>query len=254
MFFVLSKILQYVLMPVVWLTVLIVMIMIVKKPKLRRNLFIAAAAILLFFSNPFFANVFMGAWEVKTTAKSELKPHYDYGILLTGMLSYDSKYNRINFWRSSDRLLQTLDLYYDGTIGKIFITGGSGEVFNQTQKEAAILKDYLLHIGVASEDIVIETQSRNTRENALESAKILRPETNNNSYLLITSAFHMRRSAGCFRKAGFEFDVYVTDRYAGPPSWKPDHSIIPKASAMQQWTLLIHEVSGYLVYKIMGYC
>ena len=254
MFFVLSKILQFLLMPTVWLVILFLLIIFLKNPRTRRRLFIAAVTLLLFFTNPFFSNLAMKAWEVKTTAKTELKPHYDYGILLTGMMSYDGKYDRINFWRSSDRLLQTLDLYYDGTIEKICIVGGSGDLLNQDEKESAILRDYLLHIGIPADDILIESVSRNTRENAVNAARMLNPQSAQNSYLLITSAFHMRRAAGCFRKAGFSFDVYVTDRYAGPVTLKPDRFILPKASVLQQWTLLIHEVVGYITYRMAGYC
>lgn len=254
MFFVLSKILQFILMPTIWLVALFVLIIFLKNPVIRRRLFIATVSIFLFFTNPFFVNLAMKAWEVKTTAKTELKNRYDYGVLLTGMMSYDGKYDRINFWRSSDRLLQTLDLYYDGTISKIFIVGGSGELFNQSEKESVILRNYLLHIGIPTEDIIIETESRNTHENAVNASLMLQPLVENNSYLLITSAFHMKRAAGCFCKAGFTFDVYVTDRYAGPVSFKPDKFIVPKASAMQQWTLLIHEIAGFIVYRIWGWC
>ncbi|NLA24696.1 MAG: YdcF family protein, partial [Bacteroidales bacterium] len=196
----------------------------------------------------------MKAWEVKTIDKTELKPKYDYGILLTGMITYDAKFERINFLRSNDRLLQTLDLYYDGIIDKIFIVGGSGELLNQKHREAEILQDYLLHIGVPPEDIIIETESKNTHENAVNAALILEPNENNDTYLLITSAFHMRRSIGCFKKAGFQdFDYYVANRFAGPIRFSPDHSLIPHASALEKWNLLIHEITGYVIYKIMGY-
>jgi uncharacterized SAM-binding protein YcdF (DUF218 family) len=202
----------------------------------------------------FIQDEFMRWWEVDTTPKSELKKTYDYGIVLTGMLSYDSKYERINFLRSTDRILQALELYKDGYIKKIFITGGSGKILNQEHKESVILYNYLVKIGIPAEDIIIEQKSRNTYENAVESAKILKPETNSDSYLLITSAFHMRRANSCFTKAGFCCDVYVTDRYAGDRRFTFDHLIVPNIHAFDRWTVLIHEISGYIMYKIMGYC
>ncbi len=206
---------------------------------------------LVFFSNPFVFYEFMRAWEPKAKFKSELKQSYDYGILLTGMITYDTKYERINFKSSSDRLWQTIDLYQEGYLKKIIIVGGSGEVFNQEFKESAILKDYLIKLGIPSEDILIETNSRNTYENAVETAKILKPNENKNSYLLISSAYHMKRSKACFKKQGFDVDIYVTDRYAGKRIFSLD-LFIPKSEILQNWTLLIHEVSGYIIYWISG--
>lgn len=254
MFFVLSKTLHYLLTPVLWIVVLMVIALIVKNTKVKIRLFISAGIILLVLSNSFIQDEFMRWWEVDTTQKSELKESYEYGIVLTGMISYDSKYERINFLRSTDRILQALDLYEDGTIKKIFISGGSGDLLNPEFKESEILRDYLIKIGIPEEDIIVESESRNTFENACASAKLLRPQNNTESYLLITSAFHMRRSAACFKKAGFDFDVYVTDRYAGSRKFTIDHLIVPNTNALSRWTLLIHEVSGYIVYKIMGYC
>jgi uncharacterized SAM-binding protein YcdF (DUF218 family) len=169
------------------------------------------------------------------------------------MITYDDKYERINFMASNDRLMQALELYRLGYCEKIFITGGSGKIFNQKHKESIILKDYLILLGIPESDIVIESQSKNTYENAVESAKILNPTENKNTYLLITSAYHMRRAVGCFSKQGFVFDIYVTDRYSGNRKFTLDQLFVPKAEVLEGWTLLIHEVTGYVVYGLVGY-
>lgn len=251
MFFILSKVFQYIFSPVLWIIILFLLAIILKKPKTKKVLFIVGFSMLIFFSQPFIFYEFMRAWEIDAKFKSELKESYDYGILLTGMITYHSKYERINFKSSSDRLWQTMELYKEGYLDKIFIVGGSGEVFNQEFKESQILKDYLIKLGIPEEDILIETNSRNTYENAVEAAKILKPKENNHSYLLITSAFHMRRSNTCFKKQGFECDTYVTDRYAGKRKFTAD-LLVPKAEILDNWNLLIHEVSGYVIYWITG--
>jgi len=193
----------------------------------------------------------MRAWEPEAKHKSEIKEYYDYGIVLTGMITYDDKYDRINFNSSNDRLLQAVELYRENRIGKLFITGGSGEIFDQSVKESKILKDYLVILGIPEDDIEIEINSKNTYENAVESAKILQPEKNKRSYLLITSAFHMRRAEGCFIKQGFDCDTYVTERYAGKRVFTPD-KFLPQPEIFQNWALLIHEISGYIIYDVTG--
>lgn len=160
---------------------------------------------------------------------------------------------RINFGKSADRLFSALQLYYNGRFDKFFITGGSGFILDQETKESVILKDYLLSINVPESDIIIETESRNTHENASESAKILNPNESNESYLLITSAFHMRRAAKCFENEGFVFDTYSTDTYYHKTTWNLETTIIPSAGAFTTWSMLLHEIIGYIMYDWTGY-
>ncbi len=253
MFFYLSKIFQYLLSPIVWILVTFILSVVLKEKRLRKYLGIVSLSLLLLFTNPFIFHEFMRAWEVDAVQKEELKSNYDYAIVLSGMITYDEKYERINFKSSTDRLLQTIELYKEGIVDKFYITGGSGEIFNQKHKESEILKDYLIVLGIPESDILIETLSKNTYENAIESKKALNSEVKEKTFLLVTSAYHMRRAAGCFKKQGFEFDVFVTDRYTGNRKFTFDELFIPKAETLQGWTLLIHEVSGYLIYDIVGY-
>lgn len=253
MFFYLSKIFQYLLSPTIWIIVLFGLSIILKEKPLIKRLRIIAFSMLVFFTNPFIFHEFMRAWEPDAVQKTELEETYDYGIVLSGMITYDDKYSRINFKSSSDRLLQAIELYQDGVIEKLFITGGSGEIFNQKHKESEILKEYLILLGIPPDDIIIEKNSKNTYENAVESAKILKPKESNDTYLLITSAYHMRRAVGCFEKQGFELDTYVTDRYSGKRKFTLDQLFVPKAETLNGWTLLIHETSGYVIYGIVSY-
>jgi uncharacterized SAM-binding protein YcdF (DUF218 family) len=71
--------------------------------------------------------------------------------------------------------------------------------------------------------------------------------------LLITSAFHMRRSLGCFEKVGFNVAPYSTDRYSGERKYIFDHLFIPSASVLEEWNLIIHEWIGYMTYYFSGY-
>lgn len=253
MFFILSKILQFFLMPLVWFFIIVIISFFIKRKDIKNKLRLFAFILLLFFSNPFIQDEFMRWWEIKAVKVSDIQQKYDYGIVLTGMISYDNTYERINFLRSSDRIFQAIDLYKQGIISNIFITGGSGMIFDQHNKESEILKKYLLRIGIPQENIIIETESRNTYENALETGKMLKPD-GSKSYLLITSAFHLRRASACFKKQGFEFDVFATDRYAGNRKFQVNHLIVPKAETLLRWNILIKEMFGTIAYKIVGYC
>ncbi len=218
----------------------------------KKQLFIAATAMFLFFSNPFIADEFMRQWEVPAIQQEKMH-NYDVGILLTGMCTYDQTFNRINFENSSDRLLQTVDLYHKGIIQKIFISGGSGKLREPDFLEARLLYDFMVQSGIPKEDIAYEIKSRNTHENSLESAQYLQPQTSDSTFLLITSAFHMRRAAACYKKAGFECDYYSTDRLTGNRKFHIEHLIVPSVSALHRWEILLREWTGSIMYKLNGY-
>ncbi|HWY39112.1 MAG TPA: YdcF family protein, partial [Bacteroidia bacterium] len=121
--------------------------------------------------------------------------------------------------------------------------------------EAAILKDYLVKTGIPDSCIITENQSRNTRENAVLTKKLLDSLHVKGQILFVTSAFHLRRAMGCFEKAGItQLVPCPTDRYSGPRKFEIDFLLLPNSDALEQWGLLIHEITGYMVYKIKGFC
>lgn len=254
MFFILSKVLLFFISPIVWIIGLLLYSLFTKKTKWKKRAFVISLAMLLFFSNSFILDEFMRMWEIKASRYEILNKTYDYGIILGGMITYDTDYERLGFQRSVDRLLQAVELYKLKKIKKIFICGGSGSIVNYEFKEGEILRDYLVTIiGIPEEDILMESKSRNTRENAIYAAEVLQNQEEDVSYLLITSSYHMRRSIGCFNKVGIYADPYATDRYSGQRKYIIDHLFVPNVEAIATWSLLIHEVVGYVVYYAFGY-
>ncbi len=253
MFFWLSKILQYLISPLTWIVIIFILSFCFKSEKTRKGLRITVFVLLLIFTNPLLVNVCLDAWEQDRTPESELAERYDYGIVLTGMIFYDSQNNKIEFGQSTDRILEAVRLYYTGRIEKIFISGGSGLLLDQTHKESQLLKDYLTNINVPEEDIIIETESRNTHENAVKAAKFLHPTESSDTYLLITSASHFRRAAKCFENEGFSFDSYPVDYCSRKLGANPETWLIPAPSAFSTWNMLIHEIAGYVMYDWSGY-
>ena len=193
-------------------------------------------------------------WEYKITPDERLSKSYDVGIVLGGgMVTIDKRYNRITFRTNTDRVLQAIALYKEGRIKKILLSSGSGKLVERYQNEARILKPYLVEIGIPETDILTDTLSNNTRQNALESAKILNKNYPKGKFLLITSAEHMRRAMGCFRKVGLDVTSYPTNVQTGPRKYYFDTLFIPNIEALGEWSGLTHEIFGYISYAIMGY-
>ncbi|PSR56903.1 YdcF family protein [Adhaeribacter arboris] len=254
MFFLLSKVLFYVALPVIWLAGLLLFAVFTKRDRYRRVVLKLAAILFLVLTNPFLMNEAFLLWELPPKRLAEL-PVSDAGILLTGITSLEkSPHDRVYVARGADRVLHTLWLYRKKKIKKIIISGGTGSVRTVYTSEAAELKKILLLAGVPATDILLEDKSQNTRENALFTAKLLRQQPNLHSFILITSAFHMRRAEGCFKVAGIQAVNFPADFYSKDRSYFPNSLLIPSAEAFANWHLLIHELLGFITYKILGYC
>ncbi len=253
MFFFFSKLLYFLISPLNWIIAALFFSLFKKDSKKKKRFLIIAITLSLFFSNEFIFNVFINQWEYKATPIDSVKT-YDYGILLGGMITFDDQINRINSQRSIDRLIQTILLYKKHHIKKIFISGGSGSVTNPDMLEAKYLKNYLINIGIPENDILIETKSRNTHENAVYTAEALGDTIiKNSSFLLITSATHLPRATKCYHKVGIYAMPFATDRYGGPYKLLFDYFLIPNAETLSNWNVLIKEYVGVIAYYFAGY-
>tara|TARA_B100001287_G_C22683260_1_gene531764 strand:+ start:1156 stop:1920 length:765 start_codon:yes stop_codon:yes gene_type:complete len=253
MFFILSKILSTLLSPFLWVLLLWLLFVYVKGAKPKKILFWLSISLSILFSNGLVIRKFIELWEVPGTRIDELKT-YDYGIVLSGMFEYNRKLNRLSARRGSDRLWQAIHLYHKGKIKRIILSGDSGYVFNEGLHEANQLKSLLIEQNIPASDILIENKSRNTHENAKETVKILKERgLLSNSFILITSAIHMHRAAGCFKKEGLDCATFSTDHYDDASSIFSPNSIIPSAEAFIMWKRMIKEWIGTIMYRLFGF-
>lgn len=257
MFFALSKILAFLICPINWILFFMLLGIFVPGTGRKRVFRILAVAGFLFFTNGFIAGKILGLWEVDTVARHELDTHYDAGILLGGMVNFQSDSTLVSFNQNGDRLFQTMELYRSGKIDKILISSGSGLLQLPSFKEAYLAKRYLLSIGFPEEDILIETRSRNTHENAVMTKEVLTDHfgsLDGRNFLLITSASHMRRAMGCFRKEGVPVQAYsTTKRGSSGPFVFTTKMILPDPYALEQWNIFFYELAGTATYRLQGY-
>ena len=249
MFFLLSKVLDFVLVPTVWLLVLLVLAVLARQP---HRWLVAALVLFIFTTNSFVVNELLLAWERPPVPLAALPRHADAAVLLTGITQVSkSPHDRVYLGAGADRFTSALWLYRAGRVRRIIVSGGSGAVQATAHTEADDLTTLLRLAGVPNSAIIREEKSRNTRENALFTKQLLTPEQD--TLILLTSAFHQRRAMGCFAKVGlhplaFPAGYRSTDRSLTPDGW-----LIPNPEAMANFSLLTHEVVGWLIYKVLGY-
>lgn len=253
MFFFISKILYFLLCPITWLLILLVAGLIIKNSKVSRRLYIVTVILLILFTNSAIIDVFLRKWE-KPFAITNSNKAYEAGIVLGGgMVTIDTDNDRLIFRENTDRFLQALDLYKKGVIKKIIVCGGAGSLVHKETIEAVLIERYLTGIGIPNDDILIDSTSDNTHENAVNCAAIIEKEFKNGRYLLITSALHMKRAQGCFANEGINVTPYPVSKITSKKRTDIGYFIVPETDALLRWDKYLHEVFGYFVYKLMGY-
>ncbi len=253
MFFYLSKIITLLINPLFILIFLLCLISTRTSLSKRYSLLLRVLAGGIFlFTNPWLSNMAMS--KLEATHKPLTEHSYSSGIVLGGYSYYMDQHSKIVFTSGADRLLQALKLLQTGKIRRIFLSGGSGFIFDRQQSEATYVSDFLHTCGVKKEQLIIESQSRNTHENALNAKRTLSEyNLNHQKHLLITSAFHIKRASQCFKKQQINFDVYACDFRAKPINgFFP--KIIPSVDVLIDWKIIFHEIIGLIAYKTLGYC
>ncbi len=250
MFFVLSKILLFLLMPFWWVLILFTWRCFSKSVHVKKRLLVCIVLILMLFTNPFLYRLAVNAWQPEPTILKN-SAVFEAGIILGGLSGYD-EYNRGHFNSNADRFIQTANLYHRGIIKKIIITGGTGKLRQNEPGEAPFLKDQFIFNGVKEADIIIESNSKNTYENAIFTKKIIDSLHLRPPFVLVTSAFHMTRSAWVFKKAGYDFIAFPADDKVIHKKFEAEDALLPDIYIMNQWSTILKEIIGLGVYRLTG--
>lgn len=111
---------------------------------------------------------------------------------------------------AAERLTEGVRLALKHPQAKVVFTGGVGGLLSGGTDAAGPVGDLLKDYGIAAERIVLEGRSRNTHENAVLTKALVAPQPSER-WVLVTSAYHMPRAVGVFRKAGFDVVPYPVD-------------------------------------------
>ncbi|ASU33710.1 hypothetical protein MuYL_1814 [Mucilaginibacter xinganensis] len=198
---------------------------------------------LFIFSNPFLFNRFANSWDIKPVPLT--KPVYSCAIVLGGFSGGDANGNGF-FNGSADRFIQGLKLITTGKVSHILISGGNGFLMPGVFRESAWVKTQLQQLKVPDSCIIVEDKSRNTIENAAFSKVLLAQKHLSPPYLLVTSAFHMRRSLGIFEKQKTEVIPYPCNFLVSKADFSLDE-FIPSSEPLYRWEFYIKEVVGTAV-------
>jgi uncharacterized SAM-binding protein YcdF (DUF218 family) len=255
MFFILSKVLYLFIQPMNWVIGMMIYALFVKQPAHKRKALLGAVLLTLFFTNHLIFNQVAKWWEVETITANQISQPFDIGIVLGGYSNTHilPRHDRHNFSQRGNRFFNAYELYKTGKVKKLLLTGGSGDLLQKQASEAVLMKGFLTRIGIPEGDILVEADSRNTYENAVFTKKVLDTQYPGASCLLITSAYHMRRSMGCYKNAGVAFTPFSVDFLTEKDRWAPENTLIPDRNGFYWWETLIKEWVGCVMYWLKGY-
>lgn len=154
---------------------------------------------------------------------------------------------------AGERLTEGFALALRFPNARVVFTGGTisfqGEKDPETGAVSAEL--FFREMRLPKERLILEGKARNTRENALFTKELVKPKPGER-WLVVTSAWHMPRSIGCFRAIGFNVEPWPVDYRTGGAAdiWqietRPSDGLLRTDIMLREWV-------GLLAYRLQGY-
>lgn len=151
---------------------------------------------------------------------------------------------------AAERITETVRLALAYPQAKVAITGGVARLLHEDKEGSSAVAALFQDVGVSKDRLIVETQSRNTYENATRMLPLIDAKPGE-TWLIVTSAFHMPRSVGVFRKAGLDVVAYPVDfRVRGSEDltrWFPS---LP--AGLKRFDMVLKEWAGLIAYRLTG--
>jgi len=253
MFFV-SKLAALLTVPMFWVLMLLLpaVALMHRRPLAARRWVVAATALLVLEGWAPLPDAMLRYLERQYPDPPALPLHHYAGVLVLGG-ALESAYvgegtSEPQLNSAAERLTTVLPLLRQSPGLQLVFTGGEGELFARGSSEAERARRFFAQQGLDVNRIRFEDQSRNTYENAVLSARLAGVDPQQ-PWILITSASHMPRALGVFRKQGWNVTPYSVDFRSGlsTPWTQYDY-----AGSQIKWEIGLHEYVGIAAYRLTG--
>lgn len=219
------------------------------KKKAGQIMVTAGILSLAMFSFPPFAHLLIAPLEKEYRPFDlQMKENIKYVVVLGGGHIYDPSIpptSRLSY-PTMMRLTEGIRLLKEIPGSRLLLSGGGTE---SPDTEADSMLTVALSLGVKRDRIILETESRDTKDEA----RIIKEIVKSSPFVLVTSAAHMKRSMALFRKMGMKPIGAPTDYMTGNNiKGKGFGFFTPKSDAIIRVEKAIHEYLGILWAKIRG--
>lgn len=150
---------------------------------------------------------------------------------------------------AGERLLKGLELAKRYPQARLVFSGGSSALHGGGISSATVAERLFKNFGLDSTRVVLERDSRNTYENAWFTLEQVQPHPED-TWVLVTSAMHLPRAVGLFRKAGWQVIPYPVDyQSSGQATFAPSVRFLEKLGYVDDVT---REWIGLIAYRLLG--
>lgn len=249
--FLLSKLLSALTQPLTWVLWLAfaAWLLLPRKPALARKVLLGSLALALLLGWQVLPDALLRTLETSHPAPREPLTDFAGVIVLGGALEHPglfAAHGQVPLGEAAERMTVPLALMRQHPDWRLVFTGGEGRLRQSGVSEAALARAFYVENGLDMRRVVLESKSRNTRENALNTAAML-GDACQRPWLLVTSAWHMPRAMQAFRAAGCHVTAYPVDfRTWGRTPWT-EYSL---AQGILRWQVALHEWMGQLAYHL----
>lgn len=199
----------------------------------------------------------VGAWPVHTLLFAPLEDHYPRptepqqvaGIIVLGgaeLGDLTAVRDQVQLNAGAERMTQTVALALRYPSAKVIFSGGNGNLRGGAAG-ADVARRLFADLGLPPERLVLESASRNTAENATLTRDLVQPKPGQR-WLLVTSAYHMRRAVASFCAAGWTgLSPYPVDYYSPAlgAGWSFAENTADLSTAWREWI-------GLAAYRLTG--
>jgi uncharacterized SAM-binding protein YcdF (DUF218 family) len=253
LFFYISKVLWFCLQPSALLLIMLmtgVVLVATRHQRIGWRLVLASTALL------FVGGVLpLGTWLIlpleERFARADISGHPVDGIVVLGGME-DARVGAARHAHAlneaAERLTETAALARRFPQAKIVLTSGAIQIVSAPNVGADEMDFVLRDLGVGEDRLVLEREARDTWENAVKTKALVAPKPGEH-WLLVTSASHMPRAVGVFRKAGFTIEPWPVD-YRTAGWWDALRLMESPAEGLRRLDLAVHEWLGLVAYRL----
>lgn len=255
MFFVLSKTLGIMALPLnflIGLGILGSLLLLTRFLRLGRTLLVLSALMLAVCGFAPVGNLLLYPLESRFPAWIAFQGAPDGIIVLGASIDVDlsAAHGTPVVTTASDRIIATAALARKYPNARVVFAGGNANLISGDAKEADLAAPLFESLGIDRSRLILERGSRNTYENAQFTKAMVDPKPGER-WLLVTSAFHMPRSIGLFRKAGFVVEPYPVDWRVGTGREVVSFTDVA-GEGLSRTNLAVREWLGLITYRAVG--
>lgn len=214
----------------------------------RRVVTVVVAVALLFALVPISSSL-LAILENRFPVPAQLPDHVDGIIALGGDFNAAAVEARGPFAVASPRLIGFADLARRYPDARLVFSGGSARVLRPDLREADQAARILVHLGVDMHRVTLERESHNTYENVEFSKRLVNPKPGE-TWILVTSAAHMPRAVGTFRKAGWPVIAFPVGFHTGAAA--AERIQLQFDSGLSDLDIAAREYAGLALYYVLG--